>query len=159
MSETFVNTTVSFYNETVELNGKINELDNKVNNLNNEINNLNNKINLINEKNRENLSSQQSFYEDMMENIMTVAKTSAVILRAEDYEKIEVYVAGKARYLITEEGADADFKQDKLTVKGKIFKQEDDTYKFVVSEDKNGNIPEIQFNLLTSGTPVRILSK
>ena len=46
-----------------------------------------------------------------------------------------------------------------LTVKGKIFKQEDDTYKFVVSEDKNGNIPEIQFNLLTSGTPVRILSK
>lgn len=159
MSETFVNTTVSFYNETVELNGKINELDNKVNNLNNEINNLNNKINLINEKNRENLSSQQSFYEDMMENIMTVAKTSAVILRAEDYEKIEVYVAGKARYLITEEGADADFKQDKLTVKGKIFKQEDDTYKFVVSEDKNGNIPEIQFDLLTSGTPVRILSK
>ena len=44
-------------------------------------------------------------------------------------------------------------------VKGKIFRQEDDTFKFTVVEDKSGKLPAIQFDLLTRGTPVKILGK
>ena len=90
---------------------------------------------------------------------MTLAKTSAIILTAKDYDSIMLYVAGKARYLISEEGADSEFKIDKLTVKGKIFRQEDESFKFVVLEDKSGNLPDIPFELLTCGMPVKILSK
>lgn len=152
MGENFLNTTVSFYNETVELNGKISEL-------NETINSLNESIKETNAAHQEELTSQQSFYEDTMENLMTLAKTSAIILTAKDYDSIMLYVAGKARYLISEEGADSEFKIDKLTVKGKIFRQEDESFKFVVLEDKSGNLPDIPFELLTCGMPVKILSK
>ena len=152
MGENFINTTVSFYNETVELNGKINELNSKVTE-------LNGTIKSIKEKNREDMAAQQAFYEDTMEQLMDAIKTSAIILSATDYEDISVYVAGKARYLITEEGTDAEFKAEKLTVKGKIFRQEDDTFKFTVVEDKSGKLPAIQFDLINRGTPVKILGK
>ena len=152
MGETFINTTVSFYNETVELNGKINELNSKVNE-------LNGTIKSISEKNREELAAQQALYEDTLEPLMDTVKTSAIILAATDYENISVYVAKKARYLISEEGTDAEFKVEKLTVKGKIFQQEDGSFKFLVVEDKNGKIPEIQFELVTRGSPVKILAR
>ena len=152
MGETFINTTVSFYNETVELNGKINELNSKVSE-------LNGTIKSITEKNREDMAAQQAVYEDTMEQLMDVIKTSAIILSATDYENISIYVAGKARYLITEEGTDAEFKVDKLSVKGKIFRQEDGTFKFTVVEDKSGKLPVIQFDLLTKGIPVKIMGK
>ena len=152
MGETYINTTVSFYKETVELNGKINELNGKINDLNNKLSEQQDEMALE-------IKNQKSFYEDTLENLMTVAKTSAIIYSAQDYENITVYVAGKARYLISEGGADAEFKIDKLTVKGKIFQQEDESFKFTVLEDKNGNRPEIPFELLVCGTPVRILSK
>ncbi len=152
MGENFINTTVSFYNETVELNGKINELNSKVTE-------LNGTIKSIKEKNREDMAAQQAFYEDTMEQLMDAIKTSAIILSATDFEDISVYVAGKARYLITEEGTDAEFKAEKLTVKGKIFRQEDDTFKFTVVEDKSGKLPSIQFDLINRGIPVKILGK
>jgi hypothetical protein len=105
------------------------------------------------------MAAQQAFYEDTMEQLMDTIKTSAIILTATGYEDISVYVAGKARYLISEEGTDAEFKVEKLPVKGKIFRQEDGTFKFTVVEDKSGKIPEINFELLTKGTPVKILGK
>ena len=80
-------------------------------------------------------------------------------MSATDYEDIKIYVSGKARYLIGDEGADAEIKIEKLTVKGKIFREEDDSFRFEVSEDKNGNRPEIPFEILVCGTPVKILSK
>ena len=140
MGETFINTTVSFYNETVELNGKINELNSKVNE-------LNGTIKSISEKNREELAAQQALYEDTLEPLMDTVKTSAIILAATDYENISVYVAKKARYLISEEGTDAEFKVEKLTVKGKIFQQEDGNFKLLVVEDTSGKLPAIQFDL------------
>ena len=152
MGETFVNTTVSFYNETVELNGRINDLNEK-------ITKLNKTLDETIAANREELTSQQAFYENTMENLMTLAKTNAIILTAEDYEKISIYVSAKARYLIGENGADAEFKADKVTVKGKIIAQENDTFRFVVAEDKVGNMPAIPFEALYCGTPVKILSK
>jgi hypothetical protein len=89
---------------------------------------------------------------------MTLAKTNAVLAFAEDYETMPVYVAGKARYLITDEGADAEFKADK-TVKGKIFRSEDGTFYFDVAVDKEGNKLPVNFSAITPGTPVKILSK
>ena len=44
-------------------------------------------------------------------------------------------------------------------LKGKIFRQEDDTFKFTVVEDKSGKLPAIQFDLINRGTPVKILGK
>ena len=152
MGAAYINTTVSFYKENVELNGKINELNGKVKSLTEEIEGQH-------ERQEQELSAQKSFYIDTMENLMVVAKTSAIILVAEDYENISVYVAGKARYLIDDDGADAELKIDKLAVKGKILRQEDDVFRFEVAEDKNGKRPEIPFELLVCGTPVKILSK
>ena len=105
------------------------------------------------------MAEQKAFYEESYESLMTIAKTSAILISATDYEDMQVYVAGKARYLITEEGADAEFKQDKTTIKGKIFRADDDTFYFSVGEDKAGNLITVDFNSIVPGTLVKILSK
>ena len=89
---------------------------------------------------------------------MALVKTSAVLEFASDYEHMPVYVAGKARYLIGENGADAEFKADK-TIKGKILRAEDDSFYFEVGNDKNGERFEVNFESIAPGTPVKILSK
>ena len=140
MGAAFVNTTASLYNETVQLNEKINSLSNELT------------------ESKKQISDQQAFYEQTYETVLSLAKTNAVIMFATDYDNMRVYVTGKARYLITEEGADAEFKADK-TVKGKIFRAEDDSFYFEVGTDKNGETYEVNFDSIVSGTPVKILSK
>ncbi len=140
MGETFINTTVSLYEETVKLNGKINTLSDEL------------------VESRKQTSDQKAFYETSYETLLGLAKTSAIILFATDYDNMQIYVTGKARYLISEEGADAEFKADK-TIKGKIFRAEDDSFYFVVGEDKDGNRLEVNFDSVVPGTPVKILSK
>ena len=140
MGKTFAETTNSLYRETQTLNSKINTLTDEL------------------AESKKDIVNQKEYYETSYETLMTFAKTNALIIFAEDYETIPVYVAGKARYLITEEGADAEFKADK-TVKGKIFRAEDDTFYFVVNTDKEGNLLSVNFEEVTPGTPVKILSK
>ena len=140
MGAAFVNTTASLYNETVQLNEKINSLSNELT------------------ESKKQISDQQTFYEQTYETLLSLAKTNAVIMFATDYDSMRVYVTGKARYLITEEGADAEFKADK-TVKGKIFRAEDDSFYFEVGTDKNGETYEVNFDSIVPGTPVKILSK
>ena len=140
MGETFVNTTSSLYKETVKLNGTINNLSNEL------------------AESRRQLLTQQESYEVAYETLLGLAKTSAVIVFGDSYDNMHVYVTPKARYLITEAGADAEFKADK-TIKGKIFRAEDGTFYFMVGEDKNGNQFEVNFDAIVPGTPVKILSK
>ena len=140
MSSAFVDTTTSFYNETVQLNGKINTLTNAL------------------EESKKQTEAQQAYYEQSYETLLTLAKTSAILVFATDYDNMRVYVTPKARYLISETGADAEFKADK-TIKGKIFRAEDESFYFVVGEDKDGSRHEVNFDLVTPGTPVKILSK
>ena len=140
MGAAFVNTTASLYNETVQLNEKINSLSNELT------------------ESKKQISDQQAFYEQTYETLLSLAKTNAVIMFATDYDSMRVYVTGKARYLITEEGADAEFKADK-TVKGKIFRAEDDSFYFEVGTDKNDETYEVNFDSIVPGTPVKILSK
>ena len=141
MSEAFADTTLAFYNETVDLNSKINSLTNE-----------------LSESKRQ-ITEQQNFYEQAYENLLTLAKTNAILVFATDYDNMHVYVSGKARYLITEAGADAEFKVENKTIKGKIFRAEDDTFYFVVGEDKAGNRLEVNFDAVVPGTSVKILSK
>ena len=140
MGASFVNTTASLYNETVQLNGKIKNLSDELT------------------ESKKQISEQQAFYEQTYETLLTLAKTNAVIVFGTDYDSIRVYVTGKARYLITEEGADAEFKADK-NIKGKIFRAEDDSFYFEVGSDKNGERYEVNFDSIVPGTPVKILSK
>lgn len=140
MGAAFVNTTASLYNETVQLNEKINSLSNELT------------------ESKKQISDQQAFYEQTYETLLSLAKTNAVIMFATDYDNMRVYVTGKARYLITEEGADAEFKADK-TVKGKIFRAEDNSFYFEVGTDKNDETYEVNFDSIVPGTPVKILSK
>ena len=140
MSSAFADTTISLYNETVQLNGKINSLTDEL------------------EESRKEILQQQEIYEQSYETLLGLAKTSAVLVSATDYDSIKIYVTGKARYLITEAGADAEFKADK-TIKGKIFRAEDDSFYFVVGEDKEGNRLEVNFESVAPGTPVKILGK
>ena len=140
MGEKFAGTTIKLYDENRSLNNKIASLNNEL------------------EESKQDIVNQKGYYETSYETLMSLAKTNAVLIFAEDYDKMPVYVAGKARYLITEEGADAEFKADK-TVKGKIFRAEDDTFYFVVNTDKEGNPLPVKFESVTPGTPVKILSK
>ena len=143
MGAAFSNTAVSLYNENVELNGKINSLSGEL------------------AESQKQIKLQQASYEVAYENLLSLAKTNAVLVYATNYENMRVYIAAKARYLITENGADAEFKADK-TVKGKIFRDEEseeDSFYFVVGNDKNGNRFEVNFEAIVPGTPVKILSK
>ena len=141
MGKTFADAITSFYNETVQLNSRINSLSNEL------------------EVSRRQTVEQKEVYEATYENLMTYAKTNAVLIYGNDYDSMPVYVSGKARYLIGEEGADAEFKADNKTVKGKILRAEDDSFYFVVGEDKEGNRYEVNFAFVVPGTPVKILSK
>lgn len=140
MGQTFAEATTSLYTENLSLSNQISSLNEEL------------------EKSRKDIANQRAYYENSYETLMTLAKTNAVLAFAEDYETMPVYVAGKARYLITDEGADAEFKADK-TVKGKIFRSEDGTFYFDVAVDKEGNKLPVNFSAITPGTPVKILSK
>ena len=140
MGAAFADTTASFYNETLQLNSKINSLNGEL------------------AESKEQIRIQQEAYEVAYDTLLGLAKTSAVLVFATDYDNMHVYVAGKARYLITETGADAEFKAEK-TIKGKIYRAEDDTFYFEVGTDKNGNRYEVNFDSIVPGTPVKILSK
>ena len=143
MGAAFTNTAVSLYNENVELNGKINSLSGEL------------------AESQKQIKLQQASYEVAYDNLLSLAKTNAVLVYATNYENMRVYIAAKARYLITENGADAEFKADK-TIKGKIFRDqesEEDSFYFVVGNDKNGNRFEVNFEAIVPGTPVKILSK
>jgi len=140
MGAAFADTTGSLYKETVLLNGKIKSLSDEL------------------AESRKQTADQQIFYEQTYENLLSLVKSSAMLVFATDYENMRVYVAAKARYLITEEGTDAEFKATK-TVKGKIFRAEDDSFYFVVADDKEGNKLEVNFDSIAPGTPIKILSK
>ncbi len=140
MGAVFADTTAKLHKENVELNGTIDSLTSAL------------------EKSRKETAEQRTYFESSYETLMVLAKTSAVLESAVDYEHMPVYVAGKARYLITEAGADAEFKTDK-TIKGKILRAEDDTFYFEVGSDKNGERFEVNFEAIAPGTPVKILSK
>ena len=140
MGAVFADTTAKLHRENVELNGTIDSLNSAL------------------EKSRKETAEQRTYFESSYETLMVLAKTSAVLESAVDYEHMPVYVAGKARYLITEAGADAEFKTDK-TIKGKILRAEDDTFYFEVGNDKNGERFEVNFEAIAPGTPVKILSK
>ena len=147
MAKTFADTTSSLYRETVSLNEKVRD--------------LNSKLEAEKKAGEEAVRTQKDLYEASYENLMTLAKTNAILLTANSYEDMQVFVAGKARYLITEEGTEAEFKLDKLTIKGKIFRNEaeESSFYFVVGTDKEGNILPVDFANLPSGTPVKILGK
>ena len=143
MGAAFTNTAVSLYNENVELNGKINSLSGEL------------------AESQKQIKLQQASYEVAYDNLLSLAKTNAVLVYATNYENMRVYIAEKARYLITEDGVEAEFKADK-TVKGKIFRDEEseeDSFYFVVGNDKNGNRFDVNFEAIVPGTPVKILSK
>ncbi|MCR4579603.1 MAG: hypothetical protein K5681_04570 [Treponema sp.] len=141
MSDSYMDTTLSYYEEKSALNQKI-------------------------EEGKEEMGRRQQLYEQVMTNMLTGLKSNAAILSGSGYEDIIIYLAPQARYLVTEEeGAEAEFKLEKTSVKGSIIHEKDDeitgqpVYRFVVAEDKEGNLPELDFSLLIPGQTVKILSK
>ena len=147
MGAAFADTTASLYNETVQLYNETVQLNGKIKSLSNEL-----------EESKKQKEEQKALYEQTYETLLSLAKTSAILVSGTDYDNLSIYVTPKARYLITEAGADAEFKADKA-IKGKIFRAEDDSFYFVVGEDKEGNRLEVDFSTLLPGTPVKILSK
>ena len=94
--------------------------------------------------------------EELTEQIRSeIPKTRTI---TENVKRIKVYVAPQAAYLITPEGADAEIKTPK-PIKGKIFADEDGSFYFEISPDKNGIIPEIDYEELKKGIAIKILSK
>lgn len=111
----------------------------------------------------ENLNKELEWFEDCLEGILGFAKTNAIVLEMNSSEDISVYIAEKARYLITEEKpAEAEIRAEKA-LRGKIYKEvfddEDDYFYFVPNPDKEGNPVEYDFSLIVPGTAVKILSK
>ena len=133
MGQSFAATTVSYYEEK-------NRLENEL------------------QKKTEEKQEQKKNYEDALDSVMTLAKTSAVVIQAESIENIQIFVSPKARYLISEEGVEAELKADKV-VRGLIVKNEDESFTFVQSPEKDGSFLEFDLSLVTPGLSVKILSK
>lgn len=151
MGESFLETTANFYEETVYLNNEISGLNKKIDQMN---------VNFERERVgfKEDLKKQREMYESNFETILLLAKTNAIVTYQEGYDKIDIYVTPQARYLIREEGADAEIRATK-PVKGKIFRDENDDFYFVVGTDKDGNTLEVDFTTIIPGVSVKILSK
>ena len=109
---------------------------------------LNDKIEALNQQ----LENQKASNDAILDEVMAFAKISSVILSAESADDIKVYVVPDVRYLITEDGVDAEFKADK-TYKGKIFPDEQ-YFKFILT-DSTG----VDTKLIGNGTAVKILGK
>ena len=88
---------------------------------------------------QKNIASQRQVYESVLEANLTTLKTNAIVVSPLDQKNIEIYIAIKARYLIVEEGAKAEIKAGKETVKGRIF-LENGKYIFHPDLDENGII-------------------
>lgn len=163
MGETFVDTAVSLYNENQELTEKNNSLNSELTETRRQLAEQTEQAAKQAAEQAEQaalkISAQKEFYEESYEVLLPLIKTSAVLIAATDYDNLQVYVVGKARYLITEAGADAEFKADNKTIKGKIFRAEDGSFYFEVGEDKYGNRLDVNFETVTPGTSVKILSK
>ena len=144
MGKSYVDTTTDFYYETEHLNAQISQLN----------------LRIAEElKNREEMEKNlKARLEAPYENLLAAARTSAAVISASDLDNIEVYVSPKARYLIDEGGAAAEIRLTKA-VKGTLIKNGEDSFYFKVAENKDGTMPEINFEEIVPGTLVKILSK
>ncbi len=110
------------------------------------------------------LIDEYVWFEECLEGILNFARTNAVVLQVNAEDDIAIYVAKKARYLISEEeGLGAEIRTEE-TIKGRIYREvyddaDDDYFYFVPNPDKNGNPVEIDFSLIAPGTAVKLLSK
>lgn len=167
LSQTFIDSTIENYYEVENLDEQIEELSFQVDDLSSKIDELNYNIDslktkhevektLLEEEFKKQFEVQNSIYQQSYENLLLQAKTNAVILSATDYENIKVFVSLKARYLITEEGTNAEIKAKK-TIKGKIIKNEDESFNFIVTPNNDGELPEVDFSTLEPGLPIRII--
>ena len=112
----------------------------------------------------ENLNNELEWFEDCLEGILGFSKTNAIVLQVNSSEDIAVYIAEKARYLITEEKPVVAEIRTEKALRGKIYKDvfgngEDDYFYFVPNVDKNGNPVEFDYSLIVPGTAIKILSK
>ena len=116
----------------------------------------------INNEDLQNEKKEQEFVFDMPseEEILEQVRAQVPLTKTvtEYLTEIEVFVAPRARYLITQEGANAEIKSAK-PIKGKIFKTDDGRFVFEFSPDKNGVIPAVNLEEINKGMPVKILSK
>ena len=115
-----------------------------------------------NNEDLENESSEQEFVFEMPseEEILEQARAQVPLTKTvtKNLTEIEIFVAPRAHYLITEDGAKAEIKTAN-PIKGKIIKTDGEKFVFEISPDKNGNIPAVNFEEINKGTPVKILSK
>ncbi|MBR1639266.1 MAG: hypothetical protein IJ688_07770 [Treponema sp.] len=140
MSDYYLDSALSFYQEKNELNARIDE-------------------------GLKEIARRQKEYEVILSNMLASVKAPAALLSASDYDDIFVYLMPEERAKVTEEGLAAEFKADKLTVKGLIFASAADEitgmpkFRFKVAEDKDRNLPEIDFSQVFPGLTVKITAK
>ncbi len=137
MGETFLQTTTEYYEKNEELTST---------------------LKAERQEHETKLDKIQSDYEVILQSLLPSAKTNAIITSTDGVNQIDIYVLPKAAYLITSEGADAEFKADK-TIKGKIFRNEKGKYYFEIGTDKEGNRLQVDFSKVEPGLAVKILSK
>ena len=94
--------------------------------------------------------------EEILEQVRSQVPVTKTIV--EKQSEIEVFVAPRAHYLVTEEGVNAEIKLTK-PLKGKIFKTDEGKFVFKVVPDKNGVIADINMVEINKGQPIKILSK
>ena len=150
MAQSYLNTTVEFYQEKTALNNEITALNNEIKDY------------------RRQIAAQRSLYEQNMDNMLAALKSGAAVLSAKGFGSIQVYVVPQFRQMIVDsgtEGIPAEFRADKLTVKGRVVADGTDAdygtqkFRFIVSEDKDGSLPKIDFSFVTPGLTIRLQTK
>ena len=119
-------------------------------------------VQITNEEDLNDDNNEQEFVFEMPseEEILEQVRSQVPLTKTvTDYlTEIEIFVAPRAKYLITEEGANAEIKAAK-PIKGKIFQKDEEKFVFETSPDKNGDRPTINLEEIHKGMPVKILSR
>lgn len=99
---------------------------------------------------------------EIFTNLLTAAKSNALIYSAESVENIQIFIAERAQYLVdANNGIGAEFYIGKVVVKGRIYLDEDGVYRFNTGKDVDGNIVPLPVELseVVPGTLVKLINK
>ncbi|MBR5645302.1 MAG: hypothetical protein IKX23_01520 [Treponema sp.] len=154
MSQTFLSTLNELNNDNLNLKAEIAKLNENVKNLNQEKEALNQRIASLGTTYKNRLD----IYTDCISELILYTPFNAVVVTATDKDNITIYVAPKARYLVTENGTPVEI-VGLENVRGKIYPFGQDYFLFMPELDAEGNPVNFNLSNVKPGAQVKILQK
>ncbi|MCR5435769.1 MAG: hypothetical protein K6E97_01750 [Treponema sp.] len=154
MGQTFVSTLNELNKENLNLKAEIEKLNENITKINQEKEALNQRIATLGNT----YKSRLDIYTDCISELVQYTPFNAVVVTATDKDNITIYVAPKARYLVTENGTPVEI-VGLENVRGKIYPFGQDYFLFMPELDAEGNPVSFNLSNVKPGAQVKILQK